>query len=96
MPELPEVETTLRGISPHIKQQMITKAVVREYRLRWPIPPTMPQILPGKTIINIERRAKYLLLKTDKGTIIIHLGMSGRLRILTKDCPPQALLHKAF
>jgi formamidopyrimidine-DNA glycosylase len=93
MPELPEVETTLRGISPHIEKQTIAKTVVRERRFRWPIPSNMPQILLGKMIVNVERRAKYLLLTTHEGTIIIHLGMSGHLRILVNDHPPNKHDH---
>src|SRR5688572_29371751 len=87
MPELPEVETTLRGITPHIQLQTITKTIVREQRLRWPVPAVLQQALPGKTIIDVKRRGKYLLLFTTAGTIILHLGMSGHLRIL-----PQAKL----
>src|SRR5271170_8105281 len=87
MPELPEVETTLRGILPHIKQQVITDVVIRKHHLRWPIPLHVQKILPGKKIIAIERRGKYLLLKTDSGAIIIHLGMSGSLRILPVNSP---------
>jgi formamidopyrimidine-DNA glycosylase len=93
MPELPEVETTLRGILPHIEKQTILKAVVREHRFRWPIPSNMSEILLGKMILTAERRAKYLLLKTPEGTIIIHLGMSGHLRILTHDQAPQKHDH---
>ena len=84
MPELPEVETTLRGVAPYITQQTIAKVVVRQYQLRWPILPNIQQILTGKTIVDSGRRGKYLLLKTSQGAIIIHLGMSGNLRILTK------------
>lgn len=93
MPELPEVETTLRGISPHIKQQTITNVIVRQYQLRWRIPSDIQQILTDETIIHVERRGKYLLLKTSNGTIIIHLGMSGNLRVLTKALPPNKHDH---
>ena len=87
MPELPEVETTRRGILPHIENQTIVKAIIRERRLRWLIPANLPQILRNKTIIKVERRAKYLLLITHEGTIIIHLGMSGFLNILLEHSP---------
>lgn len=87
MPELPEVETTLRGILPHIKQQVITHVVIRKHHLRWPIPSKIQQILPGKKIVDAKRRGKYLLLQTNNGTIIIHLGMSGSLRILPINSP---------
>jgi formamidopyrimidine-DNA glycosylase len=93
MPELPEVETTLRVICPHIKLQPIVKVIVRQPRLRWPVLANIPQILTGKMITDVERRAKYLLLRTDAGTIIIHLGMSGHLRILTKEEPPKKHDH---
>jgi len=93
MPELPEVETTMRGIIPHVKQQTIAKVIVRQYQLRWPIPTDIQQILLGKTIIHIERMGKYLLLKTHSGAIIIHLGMSGNLRILAEECLPNKHDH---
>lgn len=82
MPELPEVETTCRGISPHIKNNIITKIVVRNRNLRWPIPTGLNIKLKNQKIISVTRRAKYLLVKTKVGTLIIHLGMSGSLRIL--------------
>ena len=82
MPELPEVETTCRGIQPHIEGHSIKEVVVRESRLRWPIPDHLDQVLTGKTIVAVKRRAKYLLLNLDDGHLIVHLGMSGSLRIL--------------
>ncbi len=82
MPELPEVETTLRGITPHIKNKKITNVVVRQRNLRWPIPANLNKTLINQKIKNIKRRAKYLLFKTDAGYIILHLGMSGSLRIV--------------
>ncbi|MCD6039999.1 MAG: mutM [Gammaproteobacteria bacterium] len=91
MPELPEVETTLRGILPSIKQQTIAHVVVRDYRLRWPVPANIHLILRNATIDDLWRRGKYVLFKTASGTIIIHLGMSGRLRILTE--PSKANKH---
>ena len=93
MPELPEVETTRRGIEPHILHQTITAAVIRDSRLRWPIPGKLPDIVKGLTINNVARRAKYLLLETDQGTLIIHLGMSGSLRILPSATPAGAHDH---
>lgn len=84
MPELPEVETTKRGIAPHIMQQRIENIIVRQNQLRWPIPTEIKKKLLNETITDVERRAKYLLIKTTKTTIIIHLGMSGTLRILEK------------
>lgn len=87
MPELPEVETTLCGIKPHITQQTITKIVVRHHGLRWPIISNINHIVKNQVITQVQRRGKYLLLKTDLGTMILHLGMSGSLRILTHFIP---------
>jgi formamidopyrimidine-DNA glycosylase len=83
MPELPEVETTCRGIAPHIEGQTIKQVIVRQPQLRWPVPETLNQILSGLSVRSVSRRAKYLLLATDKGTLLVHLGMSGSLRILS-------------
>jgi formamidopyrimidine-DNA glycosylase len=85
MPELPEVETTRRGITPHIENNSIEKIVVRNRSLRWPIPTGLNNKLQQQKIRAVSRRAKYLLLKTDVGTLIIHLGMSGSLRIVPTD-----------
>lgn len=93
MPELPEVETTRRGIKPYIEGQVIHKVVVRDKRLRWPVPDNLPGLIEGKTIRTIDRRAKYLLLNTDSGFLIIHLGMSGNLRILQQPESPQKHDH---
>jgi len=93
MPELPEVETTLRGITPHIQGQTVRKVIIRHPQLRWPIPRQLPRILRGIRINRLRRRAKYLLLETDKGTLILHLGMSGSLRILPPETPPTAHDH---
>jgi formamidopyrimidine-DNA glycosylase len=82
MPELPEVETTRRGIEPYILGQTIDRLVIREARLRWPISPSLPAILRGRRIDSIARRGKYLLLGTGAGTLLMHLGMSGSLRVI--------------
>lgn len=82
MPELPEVETSLRGIEPYLKGQRISDIVVRNAALRWPIPVAELQALIGQTVTRLERRAKYLLLHTERGVILLHLGMSGSLRVL--------------
>jgi formamidopyrimidine-DNA glycosylase len=84
MPELPEVETTLRGITSFVNKQRITKVIVRHPRLRWPIPEEIKSGLCGQFIHDIKRRAKYILFYCDSGTMILHLGMSGRLRILNE------------
>lgn len=93
MPELPEVETTRRGIEPHIKHKQITAVVIRQKKLRWPIPPDLVDNLPGLIISQVKRRAKYLLLETSQGTLIIHLGMSGSLRVLAASIPAGAHDH---
>lgn len=85
MPELPEVETTRRGVQPYLEGQRINKMVVRHRGLRWPIPDGLEALIAGQTVHKVERRAKYLLLRCDTGTLIIHLGMSGRLRVLDND-----------
>lgn len=82
MPELPEVETTRSGIEPHIKNQKIKQVVIRQPKLRWPIPISLAEDLTEHRINEVIRRGKYLLLKSKPGTVIIHLGMSGSLRIL--------------
>ena len=85
MPELPEVETTMRGLAPHLLGQSISGVVIRHPRLRWPIPQNLPKLLNGQTIRSVSRRAKYLLVEFGNGTLILHLGMSGSLRILPTD-----------
>jgi len=82
MPELPEVETTRSGIAPHIENNIITDVIVRNRSLRWPIPTGLKNKLQNQKIISVTRRAKYLLINFEIGTLIIHLGMSGSLRIL--------------
>lgn len=88
MPELPEVETTRRGLEPHLIGQRIEHIVVRDRRLRWPIPDNLEKRATGQTICSVDRRGKYLLIECGKsGWIIIHLGMSGRLRVLPHYVP---------
>lgn len=87
MPELPEVETTRRGIEPWLLQQRIEKIVIRQPRLRWPVEDAI-QALAGQTISAITRRAKYILVATDAGTAIWHLGMSGSLRLVEPGSEP--------
>ena len=88
MPELPEVETTRRGILPALVGTRVIDAVVRDRRLRWPIVPHLEDALRGEIVRGVERRAKYLLIRFDSGTLIVHLGMSGSLRILDAAIPP--------
>ncbi|PKF60539.1 DNA-formamidopyrimidine glycosylase [Psychromonas sp. psych-6C06] len=87
MPELPEVETSRRGISPHIIGSTVYDVVVRQPKLRWPIPATLLAHLKARKLLSIDRRAKYLLLNFETGTLLIHLGMSGSLRICTEQSP---------
>jgi formamidopyrimidine-DNA glycosylase len=87
VPELPEVETTRRGIEPHVKGRRILRLVVHDPRLRWPVDPGIAALVAGRAIRRAGRRAKYLLLETDAGTMILHLGMSGSLRVLPVATP---------
>jgi formamidopyrimidine-DNA glycosylase len=87
MPELPEVETTRRGLAPHVEGRRVTGVVLRRPRLRWDIPPEAPGRLPGQRIDAVRRRAKYLLLETAAGSVVLHLGMSGSLRVLPAATP---------
>ena len=93
MPELPEVETTRRGVAPYSRGQVVRDVLVREPRLRWPVPANLPALLQGQRITEVERRAKYLLFRTDPGTLLVHLGMSGSLRIIEGDVEPQKHDH---
>jgi len=83
MPELPEVETSRRGIEPHLLQQRIDKVVIRNKRLRWPIQDELKTLLTGQTVQAVKRRGKYILIALPPGHLILHLGMSGSLRIST-------------
>ncbi|HHA18975.1 MAG TPA: DNA-formamidopyrimidine glycosylase, partial [Methylophaga sp.] len=85
MPELPEVETTRSGIEPYLKEATITDVTIRNFSFRWPIEPDLAVTLKNQTFQHIKRRGKYLLFQCDSGTLIIHLGMSGRLRVLAID-----------
>ncbi len=88
MPELPEVETTLRGLERPLAGRRVASVVIRQPMLRWPVPADLPALLAGQPVHNLSRRAKYLLLHFDHGTLILHLGMSGRLCHLAQDEPP--------
>lgn len=92
MPELPEVETTRRGIAPYLEGVRVSRVVVRERRLRWPIPEDLDVRLSGQRFVQVQRRAKYLLLQAESGTLISHLGMSGSLRLV--DCGTPAAKHE--
>jgi len=94
MPELPEVETSRRGIAPWIENQKVSEVVIRDRRLRWPVPAEIDRNLPGRQIRSVRRRAKYLLLDTDIGSAMLHLGMSGSVRIV--DVSEPAAKHDHF
>src|SRR6185436_2381806 len=93
VPELPEVETTRRGIEPHVVGRRIDRLVVHDRRLRWPVDAGLAELVGGSAIRRAGRRAKYLLLETDAGTLILHLGMSGSLRVLPVATPRIAHDH---
>jgi len=93
MPELPEVETSCRGLAPLLIGKPVTSVQIRQARLRWPIPTELPDTLPGYTLRAIHRRAKYLLFEFDHGRLLIHLGMSGSLRVCPVDLTPEKHDH---
>jgi formamidopyrimidine-DNA glycosylase len=87
MPELPEVETTRRGLEPHLAGQTILRLAIHDHRLRWPVDAGLPRTLAGQRVESVDRRAKYLLLRLTHGTVLWHLGMSGSLRVVPSDLP---------
>jgi formamidopyrimidine-DNA glycosylase len=93
MPELPEVETTRRGLAPHVVGRAIANVEVREPRLRWPVAKGLARALADARIDSLERRGKYLLFGTQAGTLLVHLGMSGSLRYLPASAAPSAHDH---
>lgn len=93
MPELPEVETTRRGLAPHLEGRRVLEVTLRREDLRWPIPKEIRTLLPGLRIDAVRRRAKYLLMDTTAGTAIWHLGMSGSMRVLPAETPVQTHDH---
>jgi formamidopyrimidine-DNA glycosylase len=87
VPELPEVETTRLGLMPHVLQQQVQHVEIRQPQLRWPVSTEIAALLPGQTIHQLTRRGKYLIFATDVGYQLVHLGMSGSLRLVEKDLP---------
>ncbi len=85
MPELPEVETTCRGVAPHCTGERVTNVIVRDGRLRWPVDPALATLLSGHCINGVTRRGKYLIFDFDHGGLLLHLGMSGNLRVVQAD-----------
>lgn len=96
MPELPEVETTRRGIAAHIEGKIIADISIRQHQLRWPIPNELPSLLRRRKVVRIDRRGKYLLFYFSHGVLLIHLGMSGSLRICATTSPLQKHDHVDF
>lgn len=93
MPELPEVETTRRGVECHVLERQIVRVIVREPRLRWPVPEKLEERLQGRRFTAVGRRAKYLLFRCEGGVLLVHLGMSGSLRLAPADEPPGKHAH---
>ena len=92
MPELPEVETTRRGVLPHVEGRRVKALHVYDRRLRWPVPRTLPALVAGRTIDTVDRRSKYLLFRLGADTLLVHLGMTGSLRVFTAP-PPRRRPH---
>ena len=93
MPELPEVETTRRGVAPHVERQKVTAVRIYDHRLRWPVPRDLPRRLIGRRIERVDRRSKYLLFRVGGDTLLVHMGMTGSLRIFTEPPPREAHDH---
>ncbi|MFT5114634.1 MAG: formamidopyrimidine-DNA glycosylase [Parasphingorhabdus sp.] len=93
MPELPEVETTMRGVQPFVLNKKVRRVVVRDSRLRWPVPKDLNESMAERKITSLHRRSKYLLFGNRAGHLLVHLGMSGSLRIVSPDEPPSAHDH---
>jgi formamidopyrimidine-DNA glycosylase len=93
MPELPEVETTRRGLLPHVVGRRIRDVIVREPRLRWPVPADLGRRVKGERITEIRRRGKYLLFEVGEGHVLVHLGMSGNLSLVPTGSPPRRHDH---
>jgi formamidopyrimidine-DNA glycosylase len=87
MPELPEVEVTRLGIAPHLEGRRVSLVKIIDGRLRWPVPSNLNVLLSGQKVVGIERRGKYLLMELDTGHVLLHLGMTGTLRVLPASDP---------
>jgi len=92
MPELPEVEITRQGLLPLINQTA-KEVVIRNAAMRWPIPTHLPKTLASQKLLNLKRRAKYILAEFENGTLLIHLGMSGHISLLDRNYPPEKHDH---
>jgi formamidopyrimidine-DNA glycosylase len=96
MPELPEVETTRRGVAPHVEGHKVTALRIYDHRLRWPVPSDLAELLVGRRVERVERRSKYLLFRVDAMTLIVHFGMTGSLRVHARAPPRRAHDHVDF
>lgn len=96
MPELPEVEITRRGLAPWLEGRQLAQILLRTPKLRWPVPAEFARGLTGSRVAALDRRAKWLLLRTDRGTALLHLGMTGCFRVLREPGPPGAHDHLDF
>ena len=96
MPELPEVETTRRGVEPYITGKTVERIIIRQHQLRWPIPRTLSNSIKGETILSVSRRGKYLLIEFKKGHLLVHLGMSGSLRVVEPGLAAEKHDHGVF
>jgi formamidopyrimidine-DNA glycosylase len=96
MPELPEVETTRRGVAPYLRDHSVRALVVRQPRLRWPVPADLAGLIEGQPVRGVSRRGKYLLIDFDAGTVLVHLGMSGSLRLVPGEQLPGKHDHVDF
>jgi len=96
LPELPEVETTRRGIAPHITGQTVRRVIVRNASLRWPVPQQLDQTLRNHAVDGVDRRGKYILVRFEHGSLILHLGMSGSLRVCSDATAPLKHDHVDF
>jgi formamidopyrimidine-DNA glycosylase len=93
MPELPEVETTRRGVAPHVEGQKVTAVRIYDHRLRWPVPRDLPRRLIGRAVDRVDRRSKYLLFRVGADTLLVHMGMTGSLRVFNQPPPKAAHDH---
>src|SRR5689334_17120663 len=93
MPELPEVETTRRGLLPHVVGRTVAAVIVRNASLRWPVPGDLERALRGQRVLGIRRRGKYLLFDFKRGHLLVHLGMSGRLALTPPGTAPRKHDH---
>ncbi len=93
MPELPEVEVTRRGVAPHLEGRVVDQVVLRREGLRWPFPARLDALLAGRRVVQVGRRGKYLLVHFEHGSLIVHLGMSGHLRVLPPGIEPKKHDH---